>query len=230
LEQEVGKRKLLKHICFSRCPNATLSPDGSRLENGTYQVNNTQAGVFQAALSNSVAATIPVPDLQGKLTIEQSQSLKTLGIKIAVPSYIPTGFTVASVTMEPCPSDEPKRTATGVCGDGPSYSILYRNPQFTCFEIREAGGGLGGPGGDFVFPVQIKLLGETTVNFGALTTSEKPASPQQLTIPQPGIWSWPAGQSPYYGISTVENQDGCGANLSLTPLEVKKILQSLTWL
>ncbi len=28
--------------------NATLSPDGSRLENGTYQINNYQAGLFQA--------------------------------------------------------------------------------------------------------------------------------------------------------------------------------------
>jgi hypothetical protein len=85
------------------------------------------------------------------------------------------------------------------------------------------------------------LLGKTTINFGAFTTSEKPASPEQLTIPQPRIWSWPAGQSPSYGISTVENQDGigtvenenqdsCEANLTLTPLELKKIFQSLTWL
>ena len=103
--------------------------------------------------------------LLGSLTTAQSRSLKTLGIKIAVPSYVPSGFTVTSVKTEPCPA-KAQRTATGVCRFGPTYRILYRNPQRTCFEINAVGGGLGGPDPEFSFPVKIQLLGSTTMGFG----------------------------------------------------------------
>lgn len=170
----------------------------------------------------------PVATL-GLLTTAQSRSLQSLGIKIAVPSYVPQGFTVANVKTEPCLAQSP-RTANGVCRFGPTYHILYRNPQRTCFEISAIGGGLGGPDPEFVLPVETKLLGSTTLGFGKVPGDGKQPSAKQLTLPQSQIWSWPAGNSPYYQIATVENRAGCGKNLSLTPLEVKKILQSLTWL
>lgn len=172
----------------------------------------------------TVAASPP-----GRLTTEQSRSLKTLGIRVAVPSYVPHGFTVSSVKTEPCPAKS-QRTSTGVCRFGPTYQILYRNPQRTCFEINAIGGGLGGPDPEFIFPVEIKLLGKTTIGFGKVPGDGKAPTAKQLSQPQPRIWSWPAGESPYYQIGTVENRDGCGKNLSLTPLEVKRILQSFTWL
>lgn len=165
----------------------------------------------------------------GQLTAGQGRSLKALGIKVAVPTYVPSGFKVVSVKTEPCPANA-QRTKTGVCRFGPTYRILYRNPQRTCFAIDEVGGGLGGPDPEFVLPVEVKLLGKTSLGFGITPGMGKPATAKQLAIPQKNIWSWPAGSSPYYQISTVENREGCGANSSLTPLEVKKILQSLTWL
>lgn len=146
-----------------------------------------------------------------------------------MPSYVPSGFTVASVTTKPCPAGA-KRTTSGVCRFGPTYRILYRNAQRICFEVNALGGGLGGPDPEFSLPVDIKLLGNTTLGFGKVPGDGKAPSTQQLSQPQHQIWSWPAGQSPYYAIGTVENRDGCGANLSLTPLEVKRILQSFTWL
>jgi hypothetical protein len=182
-------------------------------------------GAMAMGFGNWSAAANPI----AQLTPEQSRSLKALGIKIAVPNYVPPGFSVASIKMEPCPANA-KRTATGVCRFGPTYRILYRNTQRTCFAIDEVGGGLGGPDAEFVLPVEVKLLGKTTLGFGKTPGDGKPASAKQLASPQPHIWSWPAGKSPYYQISTVENREGCGANLSLTPSEVKKILQSLTWL
>jgi hypothetical protein len=187
------------------------------------------AGLPSTLVLSGLGSLPALGNAPGNLTVEQARSLKALGIKIAVPSYVPTGFRVASVTMEPCPPNA-KRTATGVCRFGPTYRILYRNPQRTCFEINAVGGGLGGPDPEFVFPVEIKLLGKTTLGFGKTPGDGMPASAQQLATPQSHIWSWPAGQSPYYQISTVENKDGCGTNRSLTPLEAKKILQSLTWL
>lgn len=182
------------------------------------------ATLMLTSLNNGSTATT-----LGLLTMEQSRSLKSLGIKIAVPSYVPPGFTVANIKTEPCPA-ESQRTATGVCRFGPSYQILYRNSQRTCFEISAIGGGLGGSDPEFVFPVETKLLGSITLGFGETPGDGKRPSAEQLTLPQSNIWSWPAGESPYYQISTVENRDGCGENLSLTPLEVKKILQSFTWL
>lgn len=165
----------------------------------------------------------------GLLTTEQSRSLRSLGIKIAIPGYVPQGFTVAKLKTEPCPA-KAERTATGVCRFGPTYHILYRNPQRTCFQISAIGGGLGGADPEFVVPVETKLLGSTTLGFGKVPGDSKQPSAKQLTLPQPRIWSWPAGKSPYYQIGTVENREGCGKNLSLTPLEVKKILQSFQWL
>ena len=183
------------------------------------------ATVLLSTLDNGSVAASPLKHL----TTEQNRSLKTLGIRIAVPNYVPRGFTVSSVKTEPCPAKS-QRTSTGVCRFGPTYQILYRNPQRTCFEISAVGGGLGGPDPEFVFPVESKLLGKTTLGFGKIPGDGKSPSAKQLTQPQPQIWSWPAGESPYYQIRTLENRDGCGKNLSLTPLEVKRILQSFTWL
>jgi len=183
------------------------------------------ATVMLSTLDKGSVAASPLRHL----TTEQSRSLKTLGIRIAVPSYVPRGFTVSSVKTEPCPAKS-QRTATGVCRFGPTYQILYRNPQRTCFEISAVGGGLGGADPEFVFPVESQLLGKTTIGFGNMPGDGKPPSAKQLTQPQPQIWSWPAGESPYYQIRTLEHREGCGKNLSLTPLEVKRMFQSFTWL
>jgi hypothetical protein len=164
---------------------------------------------------------------QGQLSTEQRQTLKALGIQIAVPNYVPAGFSVANLNTKPCP---PQGTGTGNCRFGPSYRILYRNLQRTCFAVDAVGGGLGGADPEYVLPVTTTLLGKTTIGFGKTPGDAKPASPQQLTRAQPNIWSFPAGKSPYFAIATVEGQDGCGPNLSLSPLEIKRILLSFVWL
>ncbi len=170
----------------------------------------------------------------GKLNDAQIKAVKAVGISIAVPSYVPTGFAVHKLTTEPCPADAPRNTA-GVCLARSSYQILYRDPANVCFAVYGTyTRGIGGGGSGFSFDVKTKLLGETGISFGTSKNYEdKVPSPQQLRSPQQNIWSFPVyqkGTSNIYGIRTIENQSGCGSNRRLTPLEMEKILQSLTWL
>ncbi len=190
-----------------------------------------------SAISIELISGIALANEPGNLTTSQAQKLKALGIKIAVPSYIPPGFNVIKLTTEPCPPNA-RRGKTGVCDDlHPSYQILYRNSQQTCFDVTAVGGGLGGDDGDFMLPVDTKLLGKVNLELGTDMGPGKRPTPQQLNTVQSNIWTYPKGvnrgsppYSPYYAISTVENQNGCGKNLNLTPLDMKAIIQSLTWL
>ncbi|NJR40189.1 MAG: hypothetical protein HC781_16890, partial [Leptolyngbyaceae cyanobacterium CSU_1_4] len=60
------------------------------------------------------------------LTTEDQTALKALGIAIAVPAEVPTGYTVSQVKLEPCPAGSP-RSPEGTCRFGPQYGIVYRN-------------------------------------------------------------------------------------------------------
>jgi hypothetical protein len=173
-------------------------------------------------------------DQPGNLTAAQVQTLKQVGISIAVPRYVPAGFKVASVTTVPCPATA-KRDAKGICTGKSSYQILYRQADQTCFAVYgEFTRGIGGGAGDFAFPVETALLGKTEIGFGrGRSVNDQPASPQQLKTPQPNLNSFPIyqpGTPNIYGIRMVEKGDGCGSNRSITPLEMEKILKSLSWL
>lgn len=81
--------------------------------------------------------------------------------------------------------------------------------------------------------IQTPLFGQTTINIGAVfdgSSYNQTPSPQQLTTPQSEIWSFSVKDSVIYGIGTEEKRKGCTINQTLTPLEIKKIMQSMTWL
>ncbi len=165
-----------------------------------------------------------------KLNDSQVQSLKSLGISIAVPSYIPQGYTVDKVTI---------RDASN---DWRGYSILYSNSERTCFyisgNINPRGASIYEEPFKYSFPVVTRLLGETPILFGDVDNPEaigQVPSPQQLNSPQSLMISGfelkiANGISVEYDVGTETEEDGCSANRSLTPLEMEKILQSLTWL
>ena len=169
------------------------------------------------------------------LNNSQVQSLKAVGISIAVPSYIPNGFEVSKVDTEPC-APNATRNSQGICNSRSSYKILYRNSGSTCFSVYgQYTRGIGGGAGEFSFPVVTELFGKTWIGFGKLSEgyADKTPSSQQLRSPQQNISSFPVyqpGTPIIYGVRTVENQDGCTVNQTLTPLEIEKVLQSLRWL
>ncbi|MBE9185260.1 hypothetical protein IQ270_11175 [Microcoleus sp. LEGE 07076] len=93
-----------------------------------------------------------------QLSDKQTNQLKSLGTKVAIPSYVPDGFQVASVQVKPCPS--------GVRRFCPNYAIIYRNPNNSCFAIESTGGGIGDmPSTDLErsYPVNNSILGKSAV-------------------------------------------------------------------
>jgi hypothetical protein len=166
------------------------------------------------------------------LSASQQRSLKSLGIKIAVPRYVPMGFRVVAVTTEPC---RPGSTvdANGVCRFGPEYTVVYGNARNNCFVVSGTGGGIGGPGGRFTRAVNTKLLGRVDVNVG--TGNAAPMTAAIANTPQENVWTFPAGTSPFYSVGTmVDNRarslTTCSQGAYMTPNELIKIVQSLEWL
>ncbi len=173
----------------------------------------------------------------GRLTPQQQEALHSLGIKIAVPSYVPDGFRVSDVRITPCPANAQKN-ADGVCRFGPSYTIIYRNPNNNCFEVNAIGGGLGGPDGKYSRKINSRILGEVDLNIGNSSGDRsQPISESMSKLAQANVWTFPAGKSPFYQVTTIEGRafrEGksmfCSNKSYMTPNELTKIVQSLDWL
>ncbi|MFM7601321.1 MAG: hypothetical protein ACKO7R_09010 [Pseudanabaena sp.] len=59
----------------------------------------------------------------------------------------------------------------------------------------------------------------------------KPITSAIANTPQKKLWIFPAGNSPFYAMSTVDDWvDTCSARAYMTPNEFIKIVQSLDWL
>jgi hypothetical protein len=149
------------------------------------------------------------PQLTG-MTDVQRTTLKSLGMRIIVPGYVPQGFQVIGITTEPC-------SPSGCRVGRPNYSIIYRSPRKACFEIEGTSGGLGGPGLERVVPVRSKLFGSTEVGFyrnNHLSSDWVSLSPSS---------------GPYYRLySRGESPRGCATRI--TPDEAVQIVKSLEWL
>ncbi|MFM7886492.1 MAG: hypothetical protein ACKPCM_07350, partial [Pseudanabaena sp.] len=115
------------------------------------------------ALVAPFASANPNQSNASGLNNQQKLLLKSLGIAIALPSYVPKGFRVADVQVTPCPANAPQN-AKGVCRSGPSYTIVYHNWQNNCFEVNAIGGGIGGPDGKYSRKVNSAILGEVDLN------------------------------------------------------------------
>lgn len=174
--------------------------------------------VFSAGLTPLAAWA----DASANLTQTQVRALKSVGIAIALPGYVPPGFKLTKLKTTPAkPSGRP------------SYDLLYRNASGSCFYISGSVAGVGGPEASYSFPVTTQLFGKTSINIGATfgpgPYDQKPSA-QQLNSPQSEIWSFSTIKGVIYGIGTQEKRDGCGVNRRITPLEIEKIMQSLAWL
>ena len=202
---------------------------------------NTCLSLF-SLLPLTAAVAIPV-HAQGNSSTSNGHSLvgssfrtklKSLGIKVALPKYVPQGFWMAAVETKPCRQGD-RIDANGVCRFGPDYTVLYRNRQNHCFAVEATGGGLGGPSGRYTRTVNTKLLGEVDVNIGngngAPMTDAIAKTPQQL-------WTFPAGKSPFYSVRTIDSKAAnwinaaiiCTDTAHMTPNEFTKIVQSLEFL
>jgi hypothetical protein len=166
------------------------------------------------------------------LSASQQRSLKSLGIKIAIPQYVPQGFRVVSVKTEPCRRGD-RIDANGVCRFGPDYTVVYGNARNHCFAVSAIGGGLGGPNGRYTREVNSKILGKVDVNVGMGSGERMTAA--IANTPNENVWTFPAGKSPFYSVgTTIDNRaraaTTCNKAAFMTPNELIKIVQSLEFL
>jgi hypothetical protein len=164
------------------------------------------------------------------LSPEQQLALKAVNIPVAVPTYIPDGFSLSQIELTFCPG-----STNQILGcDSLSYELIYRNSENICLIISAVSGGLGGPDSEFYYPIQTDLFGEVLIGFGEIPGDGQMATPEQLQLPQSELYSFPARsrltQPAYYSVNVEEERYFCGQNTAISPLDVEQILKSFIWL
>lgn len=170
-------------LCVAAIAACTPSVSVSQSE-----LTTSPASSLEPTTSATQVNGTPTAAEASTLMTQDQTALKALGIAIAVPTDVLTGYTVSQVKLEPCPADSP-RSPKGTCRFGPGYGIVYRNAEKdSCFAIEAVGGGLGGPASEYSLPVSTSLLRNVAVLFGKVpVTASKAPSADQLDLPQPNL-------------------------------------------
>jgi hypothetical protein len=192
---------------------------------------------FVTALGAIAVVVDAVTAQTGSLNLQQQASLKSLGIAIAVPGFVPAGYTVSKVDIKPCPANTP-RSGKGSCRFGPNYGIVYRNAQQDrCFAIEATGGGVGGVPAEYEVLVDTSLLGKVSLLFGQSNGKFKTPSKQQLASPQPNLLTDWGSSGPFYRIAGAEivrrsyySKPVSQCRNTIAPNDAIKIMRSLAWL
>ena len=105
-----------------------------------------------------------------QLSKAQIQLLKALGLRIAVPSYVPLGFKLEKVEAE---------LEQNIRVGGISYRIIYKkyepdSRKTFCFAIEATNGGIGDlPMGKRSYPVHSPVLGKSSLEYGIYGNASK---------------------------------------------------------
>jgi hypothetical protein len=156
------------------------------------------------------------------LSASNQESLKSLGMKVAIPQYVPQGFQTADIKTKPCTASDKK-----FCRSDPQYEVKYRNGENHCFSVSAVSGGVGGPdGGRYNRAIDTKLFGKVNVAVDMRNRDRimEPMTEDIANTPQKDISILPAGNSPFYLVNT------CSEAAFMTPNEFIKIVQSLEFL
>lgn len=159
-----------------------------------------------------IAQAIPEPP-RG-LTSAQIQKLNLLGLRIAVPTYLPTGFRASSVEIKP-----------GRAPGRPGYTISYRGSDNTCFAINSGRGRLGSPSmeGFQTFPINALFPGRGTMYYGRSVNSSQDSSPSLFSSPieaRDGRW---------YAFQGAGSRELSGCK-NISPQEAVRVIESLQYL
>ncbi|AFY71693.1 hypothetical protein Pse7367_3457 [Thalassoporum mexicanum PCC 7367] len=136
--------------------------------------------------------------------------LKNLGVRVAVPEYVPSGFKVTAI--------DTKRCAPGMsipCGHFPQYEIIYSNANLQCFAI-ESRPIIFEP----ILPDSSSRL--NTRNFGRATLyhGSSPDQPNQTKV----FSEWLERDRQYYRFTQVDDS-GCQGTVEVE--EAIEITESL---
>ncbi|HEY9813974.1 MAG TPA: hypothetical protein V6D31_10650 [Candidatus Sericytochromatia bacterium] len=151
---------------------------------------------------------------------KQIQILKSVGMKIAVPTYIPLGFKIESLSNN---SDKYYK----------GYTVIYKRNDNSCFSIEAITGGIGGePDLEHTLPYNSPLFGKGTLNYGKYTDIylRKQFPLSQMTTG----WMEPKNFQAFYRFnganwySSDKAKPKC--NKDIPPTEAVKIINSLQYL
>jgi len=151
----------------------------------------------------SVAAKPPT----GMLNSAQISKLKKLRIKIAVPTYIPSGFRVANVR-------------TDNSNSGPEYTILYRNANNSCFAIESVHGGVGDIDAEFNLPINSPLFGKSTLFY------EKQDGGKNRSL----MVAWMEKNDQFYRLAGLGAMNWPSTCRNIVPQQAVRITESLQYL
>ncbi|RCJ40822.1 hypothetical protein A6770_37375 [Nostoc minutum NIES-26] len=148
-----------------------------------------------------------------KLTPIQLKVLRSLGLKVALPTYIPANFQAEKVLVE----------AGRENVQGLRYFVIYQNFSANkCFAIESASGGIGDlPSGTRSYPINSSIFGKSLLEFGLYGNAKQPTLLSQWLGEQNG---------PFYrfvGTGVVPELSDCS---NITPQEAVKISQSIRYL
>jgi hypothetical protein len=173
------------------------------------------------------------------MTNTQLAALRASKMAVVLPGYVPSGFQVASVVVQPC-----RREDCRGLGE-PGYLVVYRSPYKSCFAIRGTSGGIGDIDYEYEVPVETKLFGKTRLSFGSnINLPRKAPTSVQLQAPHAILltdWFPLPGRGPFYSLISGNGytyddsgnppfKPTPGCVTSITPQEAIQIVQSLEWL
>ncbi|MFN6463456.1 MAG: hypothetical protein RMZ41_016800 [Nostoc sp. DedVER02] len=147
-----------------------------------------------------------------KLTSTQLKVLRSLGLKVALPSYIPANFRADKVLVE----------AGRENVDSLRYLVVYQNLSADkCFAIESTSGGIGDlPSGSRSYPINSPIFGKSVLEVGLYGNAKQPTLLSQWLGSQNG---------PFYrfvGTGVVPELSNCS---NLTPQEAVKVSQSIRY-
>ncbi|MEH2160341.1 MAG: hypothetical protein V7K38_04680 [Nostoc sp.] len=182
-----------------------------------YSVNLISSCIVACFIA-SIAAVIAQPKPSQinsviKLTPTQLKILRSLGLKVALPSYVPANFRADKVLVE----------AGRENVDSLRYLVVYQNLSADkCFAIESASGGIGDlPSGSRSYPINSPIFGKSVLELGLYGNAKQPTLLSQWLGSQNG---------PFYrfvGTGVVPELSNCS---NLTPQEAVKVSQSIEYL
>lgn len=178
------------------------------------QSKNVISSYAPTASQNKAIQSVP------QFSAEQIQQLRGVGIKIAVPTYVPPGFQIGSV-----------RNISDAHYKG--YKILYRRADNTCFSIEAITGGIGDdPELEHYLSYQSQLFGDGKLGYGRYTDSSLRQQFPQYEMSTG--WMPAAHFHTFYRFNGANWADGHSVkprcNKDITPTEAIRVIESLNYL
>lgn len=169
------------------------------------------------AILTVIAVTIPASAASsGNLSDKQAASLAALGVRVALPSYVPPGYSLEEIRLTPCVRRHPR----AACASGPDYIVRYHNGS-AWFSFEETAGDLAETKLTYKTFVKTQIFGTVALRFGAGGDGIGLApAPAQVHGLQNEVYTDWLGSGPYYHL----------IGERIAPEVMAKILASIEWL